>query len=164
MEDYKVEVKHEEPKAQEPAKPTRRIKKPSLPRPNKKLLMIIAGAIVLIVAALCVYKFVLFPNNAANITEQIGRSYYTDFFYGQASTMSDEKKTEFLKKSESTGLSVSLDNLLRFVKHNKSEDEYKKFESATKSCDVNASKVVITPKEPYGATNFTITTKMECEK
>jgi hypothetical protein len=135
-----------------------------LPKLSGKGITIAAAVLVVAVGVFCVLKFVVNPSTANGVTEKMGESYYSDFFYGQVtSSMDDEKKAEFLKKSESTGLSVSVENLLRFAQHNKSEDEYNKFEKAVKKCNADASKVVITPEEPFGATDFKIEVKLECE-
>jgi hypothetical protein len=131
---------------------------------GKKRLIMVGGGVValgaILAAGWCFVLPLLNSNSPTALMEKYGKKYYSEFFYTQMEgSMDSAKKDEFLKKSAGTGLSVSLENLLRYLEYNV-PDELARLKDGTTACDAAKSKIVITPTEPYGASNFNIKTEL----
>ena len=148
--------------AKDTAKQPKRLKLPNFLK-NKKL-WIIAGAVAIVaIVIVAVVWFLNGQNSPARAVEQIGEKYYTEQFYTQVESLGD-KKTDFLKKSHDTGIFVSLENLQRFAKRTQDEKYQNKLQKITEKCDVNKTKVKITPNDPFGKQDFTAEAILEgCE-
>jgi len=134
---------------------------------NNKRLFIIGGlalAIILIIAVV-VFMFVgRGDSQEEKLTkrlEELGVSFYEEFYYKQVGT-SDEKRAEFLKKYSSIGIKVDLNNLARY--NGDSETVLKEFinNKTDKECDKNNSRVIIYPQEPYGKKSYKIEVELDC--
>ena len=159
MEDIKQETG---PSSQEDKTP-KSFSKPNF-KPSKKLLFIIGGAILVIALAVGAF-FWLNRDHRVTQLRAAGEAYYTNFFHGQvANSMTAEKQEEFFAKSAETGLSVSADNLIRYLNFHDSAEASEKLKDTLQKCDLNQTKVVITPTEPYGNGNFTLDVKLDCKK
>lgn len=130
---------------------------------NRRKLIIISVVLLVVVVALGAAYLFLGQASASSLVEKTGKQYYTEQFYKQVESLGD-KKSEFLEKSHDTGIFVSLENLKRFVKHNKDEEDLSALEKVTEKCDVNTTKVKIIPNEPFGVEDFTVEAILEgCE-
>ena len=135
---------------------------------NKKQYYIIGG-VALLVIILIVSLLIIFGNKPKNESQklsnelnQLGVSFYEDFYYNQIGKTDEEKKA-FLEKYTDIGIKVSLDNLAR-SKKDESEEILKKFvNSKTKTeCDNTNSMVTIYPREPYGKKDYRIDANLVC--
>ena len=105
---------------------------------KKKILIVVFGVIVLILAVLLVMK-VLSKDNAKNNLEDtlisMGRDFYENYYYDKTGKNADERK-EFLKKFEKQGIKIDLDNLGRY-NSNTNKEKLKEFVNPTteESCN-----------------------------
>lgn len=139
---------------------TKNPKKIPIATKRRKLITITVAFLVVLAAVLVAVYLFLGQASASNLIEKTGKQYYTEQFYKQVESLGD-KKSEFLEKSHDTGIFVSLENLKRFAKHNKDGKELSVLEKATEKCDVNTTKVKITPNEPFGVEDFTVEAILE---
>lgn len=129
--------------------------------------LIIILAIVVVVVAAAVMFFVLNGNQEAKLSKdlkEIAAVFYEDFYYAQVAGNNDQKTvSDFLGKYTTTGVKINLENLGRY-ESGKYKDKIKEFKNAktNKDCDLNNTMAVIYPKEPYGKTNYTIETVLDC--
>ena len=87
---------------------------------------------------------------------------YENFYYDQVGTNDTEKK-EFVKKYETIGIKVNLDNLSRLDSDNNKKIVDKFVNSKTKEeCDKINTRVIIYPKSPYEKTSYDIKTELVC--
>ncbi len=131
---------------------------------NKNIIIAVVVIVVAIVAAL-IYMNVSKNNNKkvleTSLTE-MGKNFYENFYYEQIGSSSDERSS-LLSKFSTIGIKIDLDNLGRY-NNGEFKDEISKFQnSKTKEkCNKTNTKVTIYPKSPYGKTDYTIKTKLDC--
>ena len=120
----------------------------------------------------------------------LGTTFYEDFYWKSAGNGDEDKRREFLSKYEQLGIKVSLENLIRYyvttdkykelnlkvVDENGNEKEYKDatiaervtslekewFSSSKYTCDVDNTKVVIYPQDPYEGGNYKLELVTAC--
>ena len=132
---------------------------------NRKQRTFIISAIIVLILIIVI---VLFLTNSKKVDlekslENMGKDFYENFYYKQIGKDDNEKK-EFLKKYETMGIKVSLDNLERYDS-GKNKDEVAKFknEKTGKECDKTNTLVIIYPQEPYEKTSYRIESILSCE-
>ena len=91
---------------------------------------------------------------------EMGRSFYENFYYEQVGSSADERST-LLSKFTDIGIKVDLDNLSRY-NNGEFKDEISKFKNKNEDCNKTNTKVVIYPKSPYGKTDYTVSTELDC--
>lgn len=134
---------------------------------NKKILMIISGVIVALVAF--VVGFMLLSGNSKEkelkeLLEGMSRDFYENFYYdGVEKQKPGDEKIEFLERYSKIGIKLNLDNLSRY---NTTENEEKIAEFVNpktgKPCDKEKTRAIIYPKENYNKTDYTIELKLAC--
>lgn len=94
--------------------------------------------------------------------QEMGRTFYENFYYEQVGSSADER-TSLLSKFTTVGIKIDLDNLGRY-NDNEFKDEISKFKNTKtdKKCNKTNTKVIIYPKSPYGKTDYTIKTELDC--
>lgn len=95
---------------------------------------------------------------------KFGEDFYENFYYKNITADNDEAKNkEFLQRFKETGLKVNLDNLGRYHE-GKNADVIRTFINPdTKlACDINNTRAVIYPKEPYGIKDFDVKAEVDC--
>ena len=153
---------------------------------NKNLKLLIFFVIILIVLVSCFFVAFIVFNNKKDLLEvnnqetttaikdsklyELGVDFYENFYYKDCGQGDDNKRINFLKQYKDKGIKVSLDNILRYyVTTNKYMnsinsdlnlsvyDRVNKIVSESFSnYDLDNTKVVIYPKEPYGEKDYTI--------
>lgn len=133
---------------------------------NKRNLIIIVSALVLICAI--IFCLVLVPKNKSNEKEltakmqEMGKEFYETFYYKQVGT-TDENRAAFLKKYETIGIKVNLDNLSRYSGKDSNSilNEFVNNQSK-KNCDKYNTQVVIYPQTPYNQKSYKIEVVLDC--
>lgn len=130
---------------------------------NKKIIIGAIGLIVLVLVIIGIVFGVKSCGKASNekqLTKNLtamGKTFYEEFYYPQMENSQDDVK-EYMKRFESTGIKVNLANLSKISKVDK-----KLVESLTKEkCDEEKTSVRITPKSPYGKTDYDIEVELSC--
>lgn len=101
-------------------------------------------------------------DNLKSYLTDMGRDFYESYYYDAVGS-SDESRKNFLQKYSEIGIKVSLDNLSRYnseVVTSKIDEFFS--EDENKDCSKDNTKVIIYPQEPYGKTDYTIDTILEC--
>lgn len=95
--------------------------------------------------------------------KEMGKEFYENFYYKQIGS-TDEERKEFLKKFETIGIKVNLDNLSRY-KSNDTGKILKDFvnKKTNKECDKINTQVIIYPKEPYNQNSYSLDVNLECD-
>ena len=131
---------------------------------NKKAIILIAVIIVVIIAVISVLLFAKKSNETElnKSLEEMGKSFYENFYYEQIGTSSDERSS-LLSKFTTVGIKIDLDNLGRY-ENGKFKDEISKFvnNKTDEKCNKSNTKVTIYPKSPYGKTDYTVKTELDC--
>ena len=136
---------------------------------NKKIVLIVLGAIVLIVGVIVLISAlgkekVDEEEMLTNELEKIGRNYYEDYYYVSAANSDDLKdKKEYLENFSSVGLKINLENLQRYnnTLKDKNETNFKNTEK-NKKCNAETSMVTIYPTDPYGKKDYKISVYLDC--
>lgn len=128
--------------------------------------------IIAITAAVLVLLVVAFLNlNGGNQEEKltkrletVGTEFYTEFYYDQISAgKTEEEVSEFLTRFVELGIKVDIDNLSRF-----NEDKYANIveefhnKKDNVACDIRNTKAIIYPVAPFGKTDFTVSSVLDC--
>lgn len=132
---------------------------------NKKIIMIISGIIVAIAVFLIGFMFLSGNSREKELKELLegmGRDFYENFYY-DGLKKEDAEKEAFLKKYESQGIKIDLNNLSRF-NPKVNETKVKEFVNpkTEKPCDKEKSKVIIYPKSNYGKKDYDIKVELVC--
>lgn len=134
---------------------------------NKKNIIMMIGAIVgfvliVVIALLLITRGGSQEKKLKSRMEELGKDFYENFYYKQVGS-TDEEKVAFLKKYESIGIKVNLDNLARYnTKENSKILEEFVNNKTKKECDKNNSQIIIYPKDPYNQTSYKIEVKLDC--
>ena len=124
---------------------------------NKNIICIVAIILVVLIILLLVinpFKKKVTVNSMSDDIKKYGVDYYTTFYYPAI-----EDPKDFLANFTDTGLTISLNSLQVTNKFDdKLVDSLKK-----KNCDLDASKVIITPKAPFGKTDYSVTVELSCK-
>ena len=130
---------------------------------NKKIIIGAIGVIVLVLIIIGIVfgvKSCGKTSNEKQLKENLtamGKTFYEEFYYPQMESSQEDVK-EYMKKFETTGIKVNLANLSKVSKVDK-----KLVESLTKeNCDEEKTSVRITPKSPYGKTDYDIEVELSC--
>ena len=134
-------------------------------RLNRKILLFIIVSL-LIVCMLFVMFFMgsndLQQNKLTTNLKEIGKDFYENFYYDQVG-IDEEQRVAFLKRFETVGIKVSLDNLSRY-KLQDSNDILKHFvnNKTNESCDKDNTQVIIYPTSPYDKTSYNLEVNLDC--
>ena len=140
---------------------------PKRKKSKKALILIILIAAVAI--AVTIFLIIKFNNPEKRKQEELtahmetlGSDFYTETLFKQLEeSRSEAEIKDFLQKHEETGISVSLDNLIRTA----SEENKTKLEDFTykdEDCDKDATKALIFPQAPFGRDDYRIEVRLEC--
>lgn len=132
---------------------------------NKKIIILIISILLMGVLVIVV----LTTNNNSQKQEltkkmeEMGKEFYENFYYKQVGS-TDEERKEFLKKFETIGIKVNLDNLSRYNSQD-TEKILKDFvnKKTNKECDKINTQVIIYPEEPYNQNSYKLTVNLECD-
>lgn len=93
---------------------------------------------------------------------EMGRDFYENFYYDQIGASSDER-TSLLSNFTTVGIKVDLDSLGRYNNGEYKEEISKFVNKKTKDkCNKTNTKVILYPKSPYGKTDYTVETELDC--
>lgn len=96
--------------------------------------------------------------------EKIARKYYEDLYYPDIGSTDDiEQKKGFLNYFTLNGIRFHLKNIVNYKNEINYNDnvEYKN-PVTNEDCDLDKTIITITPKEPFGKTDYTISVSLEC--
>lgn len=122
--------------------------------------------IIILVLILIIGLIIIFNDNQeeklTNTLKDMGIDFYENFYYEKVGETKEERINS-LKRYESTGVKVSLDNLSKYNSYINGE-LLKQFinKKTSNSCDRNASQVIIYPKDPFGKKNYKISIILDC--
>ncbi len=134
-------------------------------RLNRKNCFIAITTLILIIAIILIIIFSSKKSEEDKLNDmlkELGVNFYENFYYDQVGTNDTERK-EFVKKYETIGIKVNLDNLSRL-----NSDESKKMvdkfvnSKTKKECDKSNTRVIIYPKTPYEKDSYDIKTELVC--
>lgn len=134
-------------------------------RLNRKNCFIAITTLLLIIAIILIIIFNSKKSEEDKLNDmlkELGVNFYENFYYDQVGTNDTERK-EFVKKYETIGIKVNLDNLSRL-----NSDESKKMvdkfvnSETKKECDKSNTRVIIYPKTPYEKDSYDIKTELVC--
>lgn len=134
-------------------------------RLNRKNCFIAVTTLILIIAIILIIIFSSKKSEEDKLNDmlkELGVNFYENFYYDQVGTNDTERK-EFVKKYETIGIKVNLDNLSRL-----NSDESKKMvdkfvnSKTKKECDKSNTRVIIYPKTPYEKDSYDIKTELVC--
>ena len=128
---------------------------------NIKIGVIVLVALLVVVAAGFGLSYAFNPSKKSKLEtelKEMGKSFYEDFYYD---LVVNSNGVENIKKFETTGIKVDLDNLSR--QSNESKEKVKDFvNDKNEECNKNNTKVIIYPKDPYGKTNYELEIQVDC--
>ena len=130
---------------------------------SKKRNIIICAVVLVVVIILCIFVFgnsgERKKNELENELKALGKDFYENFYYD---LVVRDNGVETISKYSLIGIKVNLDNISRCTTCN--TESIKKFVNpkTKKECDMNESKAIIYPKEPYGKTDYTIEAELSC--
>lgn len=131
---------------------------------SKKAIIAIVIIVLAIIAVVSVMLFIKKSNEEElnKSLEEMGKSFYENFYYEQIGNSSDERSA-LLSKFTTVGIKVDLDNLSRYD-DGKFKDEISKFvnNQTNAKCNTTNTKVTIYPKSPYGKTDYSVKTELDC--
>lgn len=138
---------------------------------NKKVVGIVGGIIALIVIVLLVV-FLILPNigkseakvqkDFEGMLREMGKDFYENYYYDNLAK-TDEERKDFLKRYQSVGIKIDLENLGRY-NSNANKDKVAEFvnPNTNEACDAKNTKVVIYPKDNYGKTEYDMEIELDC--
>lgn len=134
-------------------------------RLNRKNCFIAITTLILIIAIILIIIFNSKKSEEDKLNDmlkELGVNFYENFYYDQVGTNDTERK-EFVKKYETIGIKVNLDNLSR-LNSNESKKMVDKFVNSKtkKECDKSNTRVIIYPKTPYEKDSYDIKTELVC--
>lgn len=134
-------------------------------RLNRKNCFIAITALILIIAIILIIIFNSKKSEEDKLNDmlkELGVNFYENFYYDQVGTNDTERK-EFVKKYETIGIKVNLDNLSRLNSDDSKKMVDKFVNSKTKKeCDKSNTRVIIYPKTPYEKDSYDIKTELVC--
>lgn len=170
-----------------------------LVKAHKKVSAGVAAALVIVIGCLFVIPSLSKPSTEKVIKQKVndlGVTFYEDFYYKSSGNGDNDKRTEFLSKYQSMGIKVSLENLIRYyvttdkykeafttivVKDGEGTKEkevkdasiterveslenewFKTGKGENDKCDVDNTKVIIYPQEPYGEKDYKLEVVTAC--
>jgi len=133
---------------------------------NKNIILAALGIIVVVALVAVVSVFLMKKGDnkkeLEKSLEEMGRDFYENFYYDQIGGSADER-TSLLSKFTTVGIKIDLDNLGRY---NNGEYKEKISEFTNKKtkekCSRTDTKVIVYPKSPYGKTDYTVETELDC--
>ena len=149
-----------------------------LAKSHKKISIGVACFVVVLVGVLFIFPSLSKPSTediVKNKISELGKTFYEDFYYPSSGNGDANKRKEFLAKYQSMGIKVNLENLIRYYVTTDSFKEafptvndkevkdvsitdrvqfienewFKVGKEENDKCDVNNTKVIIYPKDPY---------------
>lgn len=134
-------------------------------RLNRKNCFIAITTLILIIAIILIIIFNSKKSEEDKLNDmlkELGVNFYENFYYDQVGTNDTERK-EFVKKYETIGIKVNLDNLSRLNSDDSKKMVDKFVNSKTKKeCDKSNTRVIIYPKTPYEKDSYDIKTELVC--
>ena len=110
---------------------------------------LIAGILVIAIVIICLMPKNDKKDDSKELLEKFelaGLDFYENFYFPQIGSNSEEVQ-KFLSKYSSTGIKVSLDNLIKI--NYKSEEYGEVLNKLAEKCDKSNTKVVVYPESPY---------------
>ena len=129
---------------------------------GKKRYIIICAVVLVLVIVLCIFVFGDSTKRKKveleNELKSLGKDFYENFYYD---LVVNSNGVESIKKYETTGIKVDLDNLSR--QNNENKEKVKDFvNDKNEECSKTNTKVIIYPKDPYGKTNYELQIQLDC--
>ena len=128
---------------------------------NVTIGVVVLVAVLVVVAAGFGLSYAFSPSKKAKLEtelKEMGKGFYEDFYYD---LVVNSNGVENIKKFESTGIKVDLDNLSRQNDANK--EKVKDFvNDKNEECNKANTKVIIYPKDPYGKTDYKLEVQLDC--
>lgn len=130
---------------------------------RKLVLLGVALAIVLVLINLLAGLFFNNTRSVENLTEQMARDYYENYFYPKFTLGAVDLEARF-KEYKDTGFEPVLLRHLLLNDGGKYEKWRKEFTEGKVVCDTNISNVKYYPEAPFGRKNYRIEQRLSCEK
>lgn len=132
---------------------------------NKRNLMIIGGIAVAIIVIILLIFFVfsgnkekeMSPETLENKLEKVGTDFYEKYYY---SNLKAENKLDQLANFKDSGIKIDITNLELLI----TIDQAVKDQLENDKCDLDQTKIIIYPKEPYGEKDYIMELELSCEK
>ncbi len=132
-----------------------------------KIKLIIGALAVLLVVVLVGFGSKAFGSQEKKLSQKlevVGKDFYENMYFNHiTANKSDEEVEEFFTNFTETGIKVDLDNLSRF-----DEEKYPKLleefvnKKTKEACHVRTTKAIIYPEAPFGKTDYTLDTELDC--
>lgn len=131
---------------------------------NKKIIFGLVG--LLLVCLIIGFCFLRFNDSQEyDLTakmKEMGKDFYENFYYEQVG-VDEEQRVAFLKKFETIGIKVNLDNLSRYNLQDSDAVLSQFVNKKTKqSCDKTNTQVIIYPTSPYDKTSYNLEVNLDC--
>lgn len=120
-------------------------------------------SVVIVVISLFTYFFFNPEAVAKRDVAYLAKDYYETYFYDNfASTIkSGQYKVTFEKYKKTGFAAVPLRRLLSFD-NNRNKDYARSFTGDSYNCDLETSKIIFYPEEPYGRNNYRVEYNLDC--
>ena len=149
---------------------------------KKKIIIISIIAVVVIAAVVIGIIFICKSKTKTQSNEetlkqnleQLGRTFYEDFYYPHQVSYIDSSNAKLKKgatkltieshfsKLSTSGIVVDLENISKYSKIDKQLVESMVNAQTNEKCDTKNSKVTIKPTKPYGNKDYTIDVTLSC--
>lgn len=130
---------------------------------NKKIAIIIAVALVILIAIICALLFSKKSNEEilkVNM-EKIGKTFYEDYYYPSQEKSQEDVKA-FLEKFQQNGIKINLTNLAKVSKIDQSLINDMVNAKTKKKCDFDKTYVTIYPKKPFKKDSYKMKVDLDC--
>ena len=119
-------------------------------------IVVVAVILIILIFSLGGRKNIMSEATLEQKLEEVGKDFYENKYY---SGLDDEQKKNLANLSEN-GIRIDITNLE--VISPLDEDVKKQLEKD--NCDLDNTKLVITPKEPYGVKDYDLKIELSCKK
>ena len=130
---------------------------------NNKLILV--GVVILIVLIAILAIIVSNTNKEKktikkyeNIVSEMTSAYYKDYY----SMIVDSKGVDYIKAFEDVGFEFDLDNMINLLPSLRSKAKELVNVKTGEQCNINGTKVMVYPKDPYGENDYTIKVTLDC--
>ena len=129
---------------------------------QKQPVYILLGILILLVILLIVLNglgfFQSIEAKRKNYLEKTGRDFYENYYYPQLDELTTNM-ADFLSNFEDNGPSISANVMIE-----RSFKTRKEVEKKLENCDLEKTKIMIYPKDPYGIEDYKFEIKLYCEE
>lgn len=135
---------------------------------NKTKGILIATVVVLVILVGYLIFTQLKPKEGPKVLEtkltEMGADFYENFYFDNVSANMDESDAkDFFNRFTESGIKINLDNLSRYDNGKNATIVESFINQETKTaCDINNTRAVIYPKDPFGKKDYTVKAELDC--